>query len=265
MKKLLSFILVCILACLCFMMTACNDSKENDSTDAENHSVEETTAQELSDEEQAIFDFIVANADGVLPKHTRYECKGDVEVDGYNCCRFEFYSDEMYLGAVAKAYDEEVMYWDATLEGNYMYMVNDNGWYVNGTYVNAPTTEGLASDVQKNVLDDGISGQYSCNLGNFYITMYADDYVGEADGFFRAAGTATLESGDTKQYSIAGEFFVSDEEASDEYKAVYVYENDEGDSIKLAFTDEGVYITDKGTHMGDKFNLTGEYLLDFYY
>lgn len=265
MKKLLSFILVCVLTSSCFMLAACNDSKEKDSTETNDQSVEETTAEELSEEEQAAFDYILENADAVLPNHTRYECKGAVEVDGYDCCRFEFYSDEMYLGAVAKAYDEEMMFWDATLEGNYMYMVNDNGWYVNGIYVNAPTTEGPANDVQKNVLDDGISGQYSCNLGNFYITLYEDDYAGEADGYFRGAGTATLESGDTKQYSIAGEFFVSDEEDSEEYKAVYVYENDNGDSIKFAFTDESVYVTDEGTHMGDKFNLTGEYLLDFYY
>lgn len=262
MKKLLSFILICV---LCLMMTACGDSKDSDSTEAETQSVEETTAQELSKEEQAAFDYILENADAVLPNHTRYECKGAVEVDGYNCCRFEFYSDEMYLGAVAKAYDEEMMFWDATLEGNYMYMVNNNGWYVTGNYVNAPTTEGPASDVQKNVLDDGISGQYSCNLGNFYITLYEDDYAGEADGYFRAAGTATLESGDTKQYSIAGEFYALSDETSDEYKAVYVYENENEDAIRFAFSDEGVSITDKGTHMGDKFNLTGEYLLNFYY
>ena len=247
------------------MMTACGNSKDNDSTKADTQSGEETTAEELSEEEQAAFDYILENADAVLPNHTRYECKGTVEVDGYNCCRFEFYSDEMYLGAVAKAYDEEMMFWDATLEGNYMYMVNNNGWYVTGNYVNAPTTEGPASDVQKNVLDDGISGQYSCNLGNFYITLYEDDYAGEADGYFRAAGTATLESGETKQYSIAGEFYALPDEASEDYKAVYVYENENEDAIKFAFTDEGVSISDKGTHMGDKYNLTGEYLLSFYY
>lgn len=265
MKKLLSFILVCILACLCFMITACNDSKDSDSTEAETQSTEATTAQELSDEEQAAFDYIVENTDGVLPKYTRYECKGEVDIEGYSCCRFEFYSDEMYLGAVAKAYDEEIMFWDATFEGNYMYMVNDNGWYVTGNYVNAPTSEGLANDVQKDVLDDGISGQYSCNLGNFYITMYADDYAGEADGYFRAAGIATNDAGEPKQYSIAGEFYVLSDEASDEYKAVYIYENDNEDAMRFAFDDDSVYISDKGTHNGENYDLTGDYLLDFYY
>lgn len=260
MKKILSLILICA---LCPMIAACGASKDNTGSDA--MSTEAVTAQKLSEAEQAAFDYILENADAVLPNHTRYECKGDVMVDSYNCCRFEFYSDEMYLGAVAKAYDEEIMFWDATLDGNYMYMVNNNGWYVTGNYVNAPSAENFVNDVQQNVLDDGISGQYTCNLGSFYITLYEDDYAGEADGYFRAAGNAVLDSGDTKQYSIAGEFFISDEESSDEYKAIYVYKNTAGDSIKLAFSDEGVYVTDKGTHMGDKFNLTGEYLLSFYY
>ncbi len=264
MKRLLSFILVCVLACSCFMMAACNNSDKNDSTEDGVQVTDAATSAELSEAQQKEFDYIIENTKAVLPNHTRYEYKGDVEIADYNCCRFEFFSDEMYLGAVAKAYDEEVMFWDASFEGKYMYMVNDNGWYVTGNYVNAPETNGVASNVQTNVLDDGISGQYSCNLGNFYITLYEDDYAGDADGYFRATGTATVESGAEKQYSIAGEFYAS-EDASDEYKAVYVYENEDGDSLKFAFSDEGVVITDNGTHMGDKYNLTGEYLLNFYY
>ncbi len=264
MKKLLSVLFICVLVAMCFFISACSDSKD-DNTNNNEQTTEATTAQELSKEEQAVFDYIMENADGVLPNHTRYECKGKVQVDGYDCCRFEFYSDEMYLGAIAKAYDEDVMFWDATLEGNYMYMVNDNGWYVNGVYVNAPTTEGVANGVEKNVLDDGISGQYTCNLGNFYITLYDEDYAGDADGYFRAAGSVVNEAGESKQYSIAGEFYALNDASSEDYKAVYVYENDFEDAIRFAFDDDSVYISDKGTHNEENYNLTGDYLLDFYY
>lgn len=276
-KKILSFLIVTIMVCTIFMISACG--REDGGIENESNTSDELSNHELNEKEQAALDFILENVQGVIPKYTKYEYAGSVEVDGYDCVRFEFFSDEMYVGAFAKALEDEAIFWDAGYNGNYMYMKYDNGWYVTGNYVNAPVTEEYSQVyASKEQLDDGISGQYTSNLGSFYVTMYDDDYAGEPDGFFRAAGNAKNENGEDVAYSLAGEFYLSKEETSGtyadeegeseevfEYSAVYVYTGNNGETMKFMLGDKSIFIIDAGTHNGEKFNLTGNYLLDFYY
>lgn len=277
MRKILSFILAAVMLCAVIIMPACG-SRGNDAG-TENETDNELSKHELTESEQAALDFIIENVQGVIPKYTNYEYAGSAEVDGLDCVRFEFFSDDMYVGAFAKALDEEVMFWDSGYDGNYMYMEYDGSWYVTGNYVNAPLTEANSQGNASNEpLNDGISGQYTNDNGAFYITMYADDYAGAADGFFRAAGSMKNENGENVSYSLAGEFYLSNEEGSgvysdDEsdtsegfnYSAVYVYTGSNGDTMKFMIGDKSVFVIDAGTHNGEKFNLTGNYLLDFYY
>lgn len=275
-RKILSFILLTIMLCMLLMVSACgskDSGSENESADKN-----ELSSHELTESEQAALDFILENVQGVIPKYTNYEYAGSAEVDGYDCVRFEFFSDEMYIGAFAKALDDEIMFWDSGYDGNYMYMEFDGSWYITGNYVNAPSAEGNSQGYASNeTLNDGISGQYTNNLGAFYITMYADDYAGAADGFFRAAGTVKNENGEDVSYSLAGEFYLSTEEGSGaytdesgtsedfDYSVVYVYTGSNGETMKFMIGENSVFIIDAGTHNGEKFNLTGNYLLDFYY
>ena len=269
MKRIAALILINILIVMSVLFTACKNKSDNDET-----APRETFSQELNDEQQKALDFILENCNEVLPVYTRYEYAGDAEISDYNCCRFEFYSDEMYLGAIAKAYDDEVMFWDAD-HGQYMFMVNDNGWYVTGTYVNTPQ-ETVSYAPSEATINDGKSGQYSNNNGAFYITMYEDDYAGDADGFFRAAGTVLDSEGMGKQYSIAGEFYrveesgslaytEGDTEGELSYTEVYEFKKSDDEVMKFMFTEDSVYITDTGMHDGEEYNLTGNYVLNFYY
>ena len=257
------------------MFTACS-KKTSEDDNGETITNAETIDQELSEKQLKALAYINENGKNVLPVYQRYVYAGEVEVDNHKCDRFEFYTDEMFLGAIAKAQDDEIMYWDPE-NGKYMFMEYDNdGWYVTGKLVNEPTVEAAENNTETR-LDDGISGQYTMNNSSFYITLYAKDYAGDADGYFRAAGIVDDENGLAKQFSLAGEFYLKEEEGTIAYKEdetateqmfkyskVYVYKNG-SESITFSFGDGSVYVFDAGVHGSEKYNVTGLYSMALSY
>ena len=273
MKRIM--VLMLALTLLASIFTACS-RKTSEDDKGETNTNAETTIQELSDQQLKALAYINENGKNVLPVYQRYVYAGEVEVDDHKCDRFEFYTDEMFLGAIAKAKDEDIMYWDPE-NGKYMFMEYDNdGWYVTGRLVNEPTIE-YSENADAPKLDDGLSGQYTMGNSSFYITLYAEDYAGDADGFFRASGITEDKNGLAKQFALAGEFYLSEEEVTLVYTENETateqiisfsksFEYKKGnESIKFSFGEDSVFISDAGVHNVEEYNLTGVYSVVTYY